>query len=327
MWKEIFDEAYVKLAKKLTYRERQQLPDSAFAIPEERKYPIHDLCLHGDTLIPLLSGEEVPIKDLVGKEVWVYAYDLDKRAIVPAKATNIRKTMENARVYKVKLDNGKEVICTGNHPFLTIDGRYVLAEELTPGTALMPFIIRIVAYYSNKPYLEVYQPWYGFWDPVHHMVCRETQGLPKTADVVVHHKDQNRFNNVPDNLEYMDRAAHCRLHAEISGYYHKLNLPTEVMLYANHKVVSVEDAGYADVYDLEVPGIHNFAISAGIFVHNSHAKNALARVSQYGTPEERQRVREAVYRRYPELRKQREERIGRKMTRKELREKKKLPKK
>jgi hypothetical protein len=59
----------------------------------------------------------------------------------------------------------------------------------------------------------------------------------------------------------------------------------------------------------------------------AHAINALARVSQYGTPEERQRVREAVYRRYPELRKKREERIGRKMTRKELREKKKLPKK
>ena len=28
---------------KLTYRQRQRLPDSAFAIPEKRKYPIHDL--------------------------------------------------------------------------------------------------------------------------------------------------------------------------------------------------------------------------------------------------------------------------------------------
>jgi len=33
----------VKIAKKLTYQERQSLPDSAFAIPEKRKYPIHDL--------------------------------------------------------------------------------------------------------------------------------------------------------------------------------------------------------------------------------------------------------------------------------------------
>lgn len=27
---------------KLTYRERQELPDSAFAIPEQRKYPIYN---------------------------------------------------------------------------------------------------------------------------------------------------------------------------------------------------------------------------------------------------------------------------------------------
>ena len=41
-----------------------------------------------------------------------------------------------------------------------------------------------------------------------------------------------------------------------------------------------------------------------------HARNALARVSQFGTPEERRRVREAVYRRYPSLREEFEERHG-----------------
>ncbi|MBI5651820.1 MAG: DNA gyrase subunit A, partial [Chloroflexi bacterium] len=37
----------------------------------------------------------------------------------------------------------------------------------------------------------------------------------------------------------------------------------------NHRVVSVEPAGYADVYDLTVDGTHNFALAAGVFVHNS----------------------------------------------------------
>lgn len=36
----------------------------------------------------------------------------------------------------------------------------------------------------------------------------------------------------------------------------------------NHKVVLIEDAGYADVYDFTVDGYHNFALTAGIFVHN-----------------------------------------------------------
>ena len=33
----------------------------------------------------------------------------------------------------------------------------------------------------------------------------------------------------------------------------------------------------------------------------AHARNALARVAQHGTPEEQRRVREAVHRRYPDI--------------------------
>ena len=37
-----------------------------------------------------------------------------------------------------------------------------------------------------------------------------------------------------------------------------------------------------------------------------HAINALARVSQFGSPSEKKRVRAAVYRRYPDLKKDKE---------------------
>jgi DNA gyrase subunit B len=38
----------------------------------------------------------------------------------------------------------------------------------------------------------------------------------------------------------------------------------------NHRVVSVEPLSETtDVYDLEVPGTHNFALASGVFVHNS----------------------------------------------------------
>jgi len=33
----------------------------------------------------------------------------------------------------------------------------------------------------------------------------------------------------------------------------------------------------------------------------AHARNALARVSEYGTPEEKRQVRAAVYKHYPQL--------------------------
>jgi hypothetical protein len=37
----------------------------------------------------------------------------------------------------------------------------------------------------------------------------------------------------------------------------------------NHKVVEVEFDGYEDVYDLTVDKYHNFAVTAGVFVHNT----------------------------------------------------------
>ncbi len=36
----------------------------------------------------------------------------------------------------------------------------------------------------------------------------------------------------------------------------------------NHRVVSIEEVGEHEVYDMEVPGLHNFAAN-GVFVHNS----------------------------------------------------------
>ncbi len=53
-----------------------------------------------------------------------------------------------------------------------------------------------------------------------------------------------------------------------------------------------------------VPG--NFAIPGKrkYPIHDiAHARNALARVAQHGTPEEKRKVRAAVYRKYPSLRK------------------------
>lgn len=49
----------------------------------------------------------------------------------------------------------------------------------------------------------------------------------------------------------------------------------------------------------------NFALPKGRYpIHDiSHARNALARVSQHGTAEEKKKVRAAVYRKYPSLKK------------------------
>lgn len=65
--------------------------------------------------------------------------------------------------------------------------------------------------------------------------------------------------------------------ASIVGALKRAGLPsyTELKLAAgyttprNHQVVAVRGGGVADVYDLSVPGLENFAVGAGVFVHNS----------------------------------------------------------
>jgi DNA gyrase subunit B len=54
--------------------------------------------------------------------------------------------------------------------------------------------------------------------------------------------------------------------------YHRADLrqATEAIAHANHRVVSVEPlTEQIDVYDVEVPYTHNFALASGVFVHNS----------------------------------------------------------
>jgi DNA gyrase subunit B len=54
--------------------------------------------------------------------------------------------------------------------------------------------------------------------------------------------------------------------------YHREDLrqATEAIAHANHRVVSVEPlTEQIDVYDVEVPYTHNFALASGVFVHNS----------------------------------------------------------
>ena len=50
----------------------------------------------------------------------------------------------------------------------------------------------------------------------------------------------------------------------------EMNDPAQQNVVFNHRVVSVETlTEILDVYDLEVPGTHNFALASGVFVHNS----------------------------------------------------------
>jgi hypothetical protein len=56
-------------------------------------------------------------------------------------------------------------------------------------------------------------------------------------------------------------------------------------LYRKVSTVAVRNAGTTDVFDFEVDGQHNFALSAGVFVHNCHTRRMFRmRVNEHGEP-------------------------------------------
>ncbi|MBC6450569.1 DNA topoisomerase [Actinokineospora sp. HBU206404] len=82
--------------------------------------------------------------------------------------------------------------------------------------------------------------------------------------------ETTRLSTARTGLRF-DRLLQC-----YEGDFQRLR---EAASLVNHKVVSVEPlTETADVYDLTVEGYHNFALEAGVFVHNSAR---MARVSEY----------------------------------------------
>ena len=173
-------------------------------------------CFVGDTKVPLLDGTVKTMRELADeygleKTFWVYSVDSEGN-VVPGKAKNARKTGVNREVWKVTLDNGQELYCTPDHKFLTADLKYVQAKDLTPDISLYPSYIR-----RHGDYDEVYDlgtKRNGRWKAVHHIVA-ESYYRSREFGEVIHHKNHNKKDNRPENLEIMGRREHLSYHKKL----------------------------------------------------------------------------------------------------------------
>lgn len=171
-------------------------------------------CFTKDTKISLLDGREVTFEYLVenysNKEFYVYSYDLEKNKIVAGKAHSPRKTCESKEILKITLDNGEEIKCTTNHPFLLKNGEYKNAEELEIGQSLMP-LYRKKDKRGYEMILDTEK-----WVYTHRTMADWSQRKNHPKRTVVHHVDFNKTNNDPTNLQLMTWNEHTELHASQS---------------------------------------------------------------------------------------------------------------
>jgi hypothetical protein len=202
---------YERLSKYADFQEMEYMPE------------IH--CLSIDSIIYTPSGE-FTIKELLASQEanpngWsfqVYAYDESSGGLTIGRAHSIRKTKRD-KIYRVELDSGKFIKCTGDHLFLTRDGAWIEAKNLTSGMSLMPF------YRSNgkqkKGYNSVYTINKG-WQLEHRFVAENgilNRPLKPYPQEVVHHIDLNKCNNSPDNLLVCSAKEHNDIHGrEWLGY-------------------------------------------------------------------------------------------------------------
>lgn len=183
-----------------------------------------DRCLHPDTKIKLADGREISIKQITeeynaGKTNYVYSITENKEwKIKPIQWAGITDT--NREMIKVNIDNGESIICTPNHRFMLRNGVYCEAKDLQPETSLMPIYTKISSK-KNGDKLDGYEMLLnnetGEWEYTHRIAKQEELLEAKESKkTTVHHKNFNKLNNNPDNLQLMTSKTHWVYHARLA---------------------------------------------------------------------------------------------------------------
>lgn len=172
-------------------------------------------CFTGDTQVVLADDSKIhTMKSLVNKKFYVFACNSNGHIEVAA-ATCV-KTMENAQLVKVYLDNNEVIRCTPDHKFMMRDGSYKEAKDLEENSSLMPFYSKT----DKDGYFLVKQNKTGeSWQRSHWIVARSglMGEIPKYENdkTIIHHRDFVRTNNSVENLEFMSSRAHSQYHANL----------------------------------------------------------------------------------------------------------------
>lgn len=174
-------------------------------------------CLSGDTRIRLANGTIKKIKDLpTDEDIWIYSFNTLTNKFEISKARSLGITKSNAKLVRVNIDNDKYIECTPDHLFMMSDGTYKKAEDLDPNDSLMAMYTRLSDYKSMKGYEEIYDKYNDSWYYTHWISSDNIEYPEESLDddfYVRHHKDFNKLNNDPTNIEFVPFKEHFKIHS------------------------------------------------------------------------------------------------------------------
>lgn len=187
-------------------------------------------CLHPDTKIKLLDGTTPTIREMCerfnnGEKLYVYSTD-EKGDFKPGEVENVWQTKITKEFIKVILDNGEEILTTPNHLYMLRDGSYEMAENLNEGQSLMPMYFNSVNGYETVKFNSESRGWHTIYklvadyfkfNEIEEVRTRVEPDDNMSYDVAIHHKDFNKKNNNPENLQIMTAREHWDYHASLCG--------------------------------------------------------------------------------------------------------------
>ena len=177
-----------------------------------------------DSIIPLLNGENVTIKEISerlkndpSEDLYTYAVQDITKNIVVGKIIWCDLTRENSEIYRIHLDDGNFVETTPDHEFMMRNGSYKRADELSANDSLMPFYTSISKENANiKGYEKVYNPSTNHYKFAHRFISEEFNNKEAEKEsgekYVTHHKNFNKLDNHPSNLIRMTNNDHSEYH-------------------------------------------------------------------------------------------------------------------
>ncbi|MBN2367845.1 intein-containing DNA gyrase subunit B, partial [Candidatus Woesearchaeota archaeon] len=183
-------------------------------------------CFSGDTKVALVDGRNLSFKELVkedreGKKNYCYTVKEDG-SIGIGMILHPRITKQDAEVIKIVLDNDEEIICTPDHKFMTRNGGYIEANDLTSEMSLMPLnrkSSKVGGRITIEGYEMIFDPDQNNWVFTH--MLADNYNLEKgryalSAGSHKHHIDFDKNNNSPDNIIRMAKEDHLALHASMA---------------------------------------------------------------------------------------------------------------
>lgn len=163
-------------------------------------------CLVGDTEIFTVEGKK-SIRSLVGSTPWVWSWKNGKPYL--SKPLAIFKTADKAKVIRVhyRKKDWKQgwkhlyMDVTPNHKFMLLSGQWIEAKDLKLGSSLTAMMMSVKG--ENRHSIR-----FNGKTEYQSRVIYEQFNQPLLEGEDVHHKDNNKENDRPENLEALSRSKH-----------------------------------------------------------------------------------------------------------------------